>query len=100
MTNRRTAPRKKMSEKMDATITYSDASTQAHGGRVSDLSRKGIYLETDKRLSKDAYVNMKLGTEDIIGKPLCAQGVVVRTDENGAGIELSYVEEDIEKIIP
>jgi len=81
MTNRRTAPRRKISEKMDATITYSDASTQAQGGRVSDLSRKGIYLETDKRLSKDAYVNMKLGTEDIIGKPLCAQGLA--DDEDG-----------------
>jgi hypothetical protein len=100
MTNRRSAPRKKMSRQMDATITYSDASTQARSGRISDLSRKGMYLKTDENLSKDAYVNMKLGTEELIGKKLCAQGVVVRIDENGVGIELSYVEEDIKKIIP
>jgi hypothetical protein len=99
MTNRRTTKRKKISQKVDATIIYSDASTQASRGRISDLSKKGLYLETDKHLSKNAYVNMMLGTEEIIGKPLCAQGVVVRIDENGVGIELSYVEEDIDKII-
>jgi hypothetical protein len=99
MTNRRTTPRKKISEKVDATITYSDASTDASRGRVYNLSKKGMFLKTDKHLSKNAYLNMKLGTEEMIGKNLCAQGVVVRIDEDGVGIELSYVEEDIEKII-
>jgi hypothetical protein len=99
MTNRRTDTRKKVTRKMDATITYSDASTQARTGVVSNVSRKGMFLKTDKRLSKNAYVNMKLDTEDMIGKPLCAQGVVVRIDEEGVGIELSYVEDDIEKLI-
>ena len=99
MTNRRTATRRKIAQKMDATITYSDTPTQARSGRVSDLSKDGMYLKTDKYLSENAYVNMKLCTEKILGKPLCAQGVVVRTDKDGAGIKLSYVEEDIEKII-
>jgi hypothetical protein len=100
MTNRRSDPRKTVSKKVDATITYSDTSTDAHSGRVFNLSKKGMFLKTDKHLSKNSYLNMKLSTEDIIGKSLCAQGVVVRIDEDGVGIELSYVEDDIDKIIP
>ncbi|HNY65641.1 MAG TPA: PilZ domain-containing protein [Deltaproteobacteria bacterium] len=99
MTNRRSDTRKKVRQKMDATIVYSDASTQARTGTVSNVSRKGMFLKTDERLSKNAYVNMKLCTEEMLGKSLIAQGVVVRIDEEGVGIELSYVEEDIEKLI-
>jgi hypothetical protein len=99
MTNRRADMRKKVSKKVDATIIFSDASTQARKGTVSNVSKKGLYLKTDKRLRKNSYVNMKLGTEEMIGKPVCAQGVVVRIDEDGVGIELSYIEEDIDKIV-
>jgi len=85
--------------KLDAVITYSDTLSHAEGGMVSDMSSHGIFLKTDSRFSKDAYVSMRLGTDGIIGKPLWAQGFVVRSGKGGVGIRLTYIDKDIEKVL-
>jgi hypothetical protein len=63
------------------------------------MSRNGIFLKTDAPLAEDAYVSMKLNTEKILGKPLWAQGIVARTDGQGIGIRLTYIEQDILKLL-
>jgi len=96
MRNRRKNTRVKVPHTMDATITYTDTLSHASSGIVADLSRNGIFLQTDAALSKDAYVALRLNTEKIIGKPLWAQGFVTRTGENGmAAIHFTYIEQDI-----
>jgi len=99
MQNKRSEVRMKAPGRLDATITYTDNLTHASSGTVSNVSRKGMFLKTDTVLSKDSYVSMKINTEDMIGKPLWAQGYVVRTDRNGVGIRLTYVEYDIMKLL-
>ena len=99
MPNRRSDVRKKAPTKIDATITYADELSHAKGGIVKDMSKNGIFLKTDKAMSKDSYIGMKLDTEDLIGRKLWAQGVVVRTEEDGIGIKFTYVEQDLAKIL-
>ncbi len=99
MSNRRSDVRKKASTKIDATITYTDALTHAKVGIVKDMCKNGIFLKTDRSMSKDSYIGMKLDTEDLIGRKLWAQGVVVRTEEDGVGIKFTYVEQDLSKIL-
>lgn len=99
MQDKRSEERMKAPGRLDATITYSDNLTHGSGGTVSNVSRKGMFLETDTGLSKDSYISMKINTEDMIGKPLWVQGYVVRTDENGVGIRLTYAEYDIMKLL-
>jgi hypothetical protein len=99
MRNKRSEVRMKAPEKLDATITYSDKLAHANSGTVSNVSRQGMFLETDTGLSKDSYISMKINTEDMIGKPLRVQGYVVRNDETGVGIRLTYVEYDIMKLL-
>lgn len=100
MPNRRSDIRVRVTGKMDAVITYSDTLSHANSGTISDMSRKGIFLKTDSHFSKDAYISMKLGTDDIIGKSLWAQGFVVRVGKDGVGIRLTYIEQDIDKVLP
>lgn len=99
MANRRSDVRKKAPAKIDATITYTDALTHAKAGIVENMSKNGIFLKTDRSMSKDAYIGMKLDTENLIGRKLWAQGVVVRTEEDGVGIKFTYVEQDLSKIL-
>ncbi|MRR14278.1 PilZ domain-containing protein [archaeon] len=99
MANRRSDVRKKAATKIDATITYADALTHAKSCIVKDMSKNGIFLKTDRSMNKDAYIGMKLDTEDLIGRKLWAQGVVVRTEEDGVGIKFTYVEQDLAKIL-
>jgi hypothetical protein len=99
MANRRSDIRKKTSTQIDATITYADALTHANGGIIKDMSKNGIFLKTDSTMSKDSYIGMKLDTENLIGRKLWAQGVVVRTEEDGVGIRFTYVEQDLVKIL-
>lgn len=99
MQDKRSETRMKTSGKLDATIAYTDTLTHACSGTVSDVSRKGMFLKTDTGLNKDSYISMKINTEDMIGKPLWVQGYVARTDKNGVGIRLTYVEYDIVKLL-
>jgi len=99
MQNKRSEARIKAPIKMHATITYTDTLTHASGGTVTNVSRKGMFLKTYIPLSEGSYVNMKLNTEKIIGKPLWVQGYVVRTDKNGVGIRFTYVEHDILRLL-
>lgn len=95
MPNRRADIRVKVPEKMNAVITYTDTMTHISGATVANVSRKGVFLKTDTALGRDAYVNLKLDTKKLVGKPLYAQGFVVRTESNGVGIRLTYMEQDI-----
>lgn len=99
MPNRRSDVRKKAFTKIDATITYADSLSHAKAGIVKDMSKNGIFLKTDRSMNKDSYIGMKLDTEDLIGRKLWAQGVVVRTEEDGVGIKFTYVEQDLSKIL-
>jgi len=99
MSNRRSDVRKKIAEKVDATITYVDSSSSAREGTITDMSSQGIFLKTSNSLIKDSYVGMKLNTQEILGRQLWAQGLVVRIGKDGVGIRFTYVEPDIIKML-
>ena len=83
-----------MEKKMDAIITYSDTLKEAHGCCVCDMSRQGMFLETTTVLEKDAYVNMKVSSEELLGKPLWVQGLVVRTESTGMTITFTHTDDE------
>jgi hypothetical protein len=94
MKNRRREKRVRIPGKMDAVITFSDALQPAGGGTIGDISAKGMFMLTKSILCKDAYVNMKLNAENIMGKSVYIQGLVVRTDEKGMAIKFTYANDD------
>ena len=79
---------------MDATITYSDALKKVDGGLIGDISSNGIFMLTEAVLNKDSYVTMRLNSQDLIGKPVYLQGLVVRTDDRGMAIRFTYANDD------
>lgn len=100
MKNRRRERRVRLPDRTEATITYSDTLKKVKGGEVADISPAGMYMLTDEVLDKDAYVTMKLNTEHLLGKPVYIQGLVVRNDSNGMGIQFTYAnDEDLSTLL-
>jgi len=94
MKNRRRDRRIQLPAKMDATITYSDALKKVAGGLIGNISTNGMFMLTEAVLDKDAYVTMRLNSENLIGKPVYLQGLVVRTDDHGMAIKFTYANDD------
>lgn len=90
MKNRRGNTRIILEKKMNAIITYNDTLKYIRRCCVCDVSQHGMFLETETVLDKNAYVNLKVHSEELLGKPLWIQGVVVRTQRNGMAIEFSH----------
>ena len=100
MKNRRVSKRVIMEKKMNAVITYNDTLKEAHGCCICDVSSHGMFLETNTVLEKDAYVNMKVSSEELLGKPLWVQGLVVRTENTGMAITFTHTDyEDITALL-
>ena len=93
MKNRRASKRIIMERKLDATITYSDTLKESHGCCICDMSSQGMFLETKTVLEKDAYVNMLISCEELLGKPLWIQGLVVRTESMGMAITFTHTDD-------
>jgi hypothetical protein len=94
MKNRRSEKRVRIPGKMGAVITFSDALQPAGGGTIGDISPNGMFMLTKSVLYKDAYVNMKIHTENLMGKSIHIQGLVIRTDDKGMAIKFTYANED------
>jgi hypothetical protein len=94
MKNRRGSKRVTMEKKIDAIITYTDTLKEAHGCCICDMSSQGMFLETTTVLEKDAYVNMKVSSEDLLGKPFWVQGLVVRTETSGMAIAFTHTDDE------
>ena len=94
MRNRRITRRISLEKKMDASITYNDTLKYIAGCCICDVSIKGMFLESKTILDKDAYVNLKVHSEELLGKPLWIQGLVVRTERNGMAIEITHSDSD------
>jgi carbamate kinase len=94
MINRRRDKRIHLPAKMDATITYSDALKKVAGGPIGNISTNGMFMLTEAVLDKDAYVTMRLNSENLIGKTVYLQGLVVRTDASGMAIKFTYANDD------
>jgi hypothetical protein len=94
MKNRRKERRVRVPGKLDATITFSDAPQYSREGTIGDISPNGMFMLTKSVPSKDAYVNMRLNAEDLLGKSIYIQGLVVRTDEKGMAIRFTYANDD------
>ena len=90
MKNRRITRRISLEEKMAASITYNDTLKYIVGCCICNVSSKSMFLESTTVLEKNAYVNLKVHSEKLIGKPLWIQGLVVRTDRNGMAIEITH----------
>lgn len=93
MKNRRASKRIVMEKKMGAVITYSDTLKEPCGCCICDMSTHGMFLETKGVLEKDAYVNMRVSSEELLGKPLWVQGLVVRTERTGMAIAFTHTDE-------
>ena len=94
MKNRRNDKRVQFPAKIDATITYSDALKKVAGGLIGDISTNGMFMLTESVLGKDAYVTMRLNSENYIGKSVYIQGLVVRTDDRGMAIRFTHANDD------
>ncbi|HOO39707.1 MAG TPA: PilZ domain-containing protein [Deltaproteobacteria bacterium] len=94
MKNRRASKRITMEKKIDAIITYNDTLREARRCSISDMSNNGMFLETKTVLEKDAYVNMKVSSEELLGKPLWVQGLVVRTESTGMAIAFTHADDE------
>jgi len=94
MKNRRASKRITMEKKIYAIITYNDTLKEAHRCCICDMSNNGMFLETNTVLEKDAYVNMKVSTEELLGKPFWVQGLVVRTESTGMAIAFTHADDE------
>jgi len=90
-----------MGKRIDAIITYNDRLKEILPCCVTDMSEQGLFLETQTVLEKDAYVNLKIFSEDLLEKPLRVQGFVVRTEQKGMAIEFMHTDtEEITTFFP
>jgi len=94
MKNRRGGRRLRIPGRLGATITYSDALKQPTGCTICDISPNGVFIEADTVLDKDSYIAMKLNSENLLGKSIWVQGLVVRTEPHGMGIRFTYARDD------
>ncbi|MGC9325184.1 MAG: PilZ domain-containing protein [Desulfomonilia bacterium] len=94
MKNRRRDRRTRLPDKVGATIAYSDALTHLTGGYVCNISSHGMFMEADTVLDKDSYLSLKLNSENLIGKSIWVQGLVVRTEPGGMGIRFTHASDD------
>jgi len=94
MKNRRRNRRTRLSDKLGAIITYSDTLKQPARCTISDISTNGVFIEAETVLDKDSYIAMKLNSENLLGKSIWLQGLVVRTEPRGMGIRFTYARDD------
>jgi hypothetical protein len=62
-------------------------------GRAVNISRGGIYVDTDLSLDEGTYVNVNLDVSES-ERPLWVQGRVVRSSGKGVAMEFSHAESD------
>jgi len=72
-------------------IPYSGNAQYYELGRTVNISRGGIYVDTNLSLNEGTYVNVNLNTIES-ERPMWAQGRVVRSSDKGVAMEFSHAE--------
>jgi hypothetical protein len=78
---------------VEANIPYSGNAQYYEIGRTINISRGGIYIDTNMSLDKGTYVNVSLNISQL-ERPIWAQGLVVRSSGKEIALEFSHAESD------
>jgi hypothetical protein len=73
-------------------VSYRDNNRAYRTGRVCNLSRGGMYVNTGNNPDMDGYVIASIDAEEF-GKVIWVRGQVVRTADSGMAILFSYKDE-------
>jgi hypothetical protein len=85
---------------VEAAIPFSGNAQSYALGHTVNISRSGIFLDTDAPLEKGVHVNMGMRPGGP-GRPLWVQARVVRSSGRGAALTISRGEmEELERILP
>ncbi len=89
--DRRVHKRRVLSVWVEASIPYSGNAQYYDIGLSVNLSRGGIYVDTDIPFDEGAYLNAQLNLDDS-RRPLWVQGRVVRSSQEGVALEFAHAE--------
>lgn len=89
--DRRVHKRKDLAIGVEASIPYSGNAQYYDMGRSVNISRGGIYIDTDITLNEGTYLNAHLNLADS-GRPLWVQGRIVRSAKKGVAMEFARAE--------
>lgn len=98
--DRRVHRRSDLSLWVEASIPYSGNGQYYDMGVSTNVSRGGMYVDTDIPFDEGTYLNANLNLGDS-GKPLWVQGRVVRSSGEGVALEFSQAElERLNRVLP
>jgi len=89
--DRRVHKRTDVAMGVEVNIPYSGNAQYYELGRAVNISRGGIYVDTNLSLNEGTYVNVNLNTNES-ERPMWAQGHVVRSSDKGVAMEFSHAE--------
>ncbi|MGC9323784.1 MAG: alpha/beta fold hydrolase [Desulfomonilia bacterium] len=89
--DRRRHQRKEFTISVEATVPFSGNAQHYDIGHTINISRGGVYLNTDMPLHEGAYINMNLNISRS-ERPVWAQGQVVRSTDDTMALEFSHGE--------
>jgi len=98
--DRRVHRRTEVTMGVEANIPYSGNAQYYELGRAVNISRGGIYVDTNMSFSEGTYVNANLSIGES-GRPLWVQGRVVRSTGKGVAMEFSHAElKRLDSLVP
>lgn len=89
--DRRVHRRSDLSVWVEASIPYSGNAQFYDMGVTANISRGGMYIDTDIPVAEGSYLNAHLNLDDS-GRPLWVQGRVVRNSDQGVAMEFAQAE--------
>jgi PilZ domain len=91
--DRRVDKRAEAAMGVEVNIPYSGNAQYYELGRAVNISRGGIYVDTDLSLDEGTYINLNLDINEA-ERPVWVQGHVVRSYSGGVAMEFSHAESD------
>ena len=83
--------RKDVAMEVAVNIPYSGNAQYYEMGRATNISRGGIYVDTDLSLDEGTYVNLNLSFNES-ERPVWVQGRILRSSSKGIAMEFSHAE--------
>ncbi len=78
---------------VDLKVLYMGDSMSYSRGRVNNISKGGMFVQTETPQEKGTHILASLEVDDNLGKIVWAQGCVVRTADRVMAIEFTRIDE-------
>lgn len=78
--------------RIDMKVSFKEEGPSYKMGHVENISKGGMFVNTDAPLDKDIYILASIDAEEL-GKIIWAQGRIVRKTDNGMAVVFTRTDE-------